>query len=401
MDHTKRFMELLNNPDKKMKVIHVAGTNGKGSTCAYMNQILYECGYKVGMFTSPHLEQMTERIRIQNENVSEVTFVDAFEKVRKVIVDLEQEGKSHPTFFEFLFGMAMVAFVDAGVEYAILETGLGGRLDATNCIEKPIVTVLTSIGLDHQAYLGDTVASIAAEKAGIIKQGVPVIYEGNQLDVCRVIEERARTVQAPCRKIADSAYEITKITEKDIDFCLVDDYDKHTTWKIKNHGKFQVMNASLAITALKEVLKDNFDIWSHALYHTQWAGRMEEIQEGIYVDGAHNIPAIQAVVKDMQELDVVLFSAVSDKSYGEMIQILTNEIKTRAYVVTRIDDKRGISAETLAEIFKLYTQTPIYIEENIEDAWNIANALKEKDGKMLCLGSLYLIGMIKKLVIKE
>ncbi len=403
MDHTKRFMELLGNPDKKMKIIHVAGTNGKGSTCAYINAMLCASGCRVGMFTSPHLEYMTERIRIQNQEVTRSEFIQIYQRVMAAVAQLEAEGLPHPTFFEFLFGMAMTAFAEAKVEYAILETGLGGRLDATNCIEKPVATVITSIGLDHQAYLGDTIEDIAKEKAGIIKENVPVIYDGSNELVSRIIEARAMVLKASCRKIADCAYEIKEINEKDIAFYLSDVYDRHTMWKIKNRGKFQVRNAALAIEAMFAIMEEtpNSVVWSEALYHTNWAGRMEEIRDGIFVDGAHNVAAIEAITEDIDALDVVLFAAVSDKNYEDMIQILVENVEVEAYVITDIDDARGVSAYELAAIFERHTTKPVHVRAHLEEAWGMAISLKKQKGKMLCIGSLYLVGMIKKLQVKE
>ena len=160
-----------------MKVIHVAGTNGKGSVCAYLNSVLQTAGYSVGMFTSPHLESINERFQINGKNVENEQLVHAFERVQRAATVMRREGMPHPTFFEFLFAMAMVLFEENHVEYAVLETGLGGRLDATNVIKKPAVTVITSVSLDHTEWLGGTIEEIAAEKAGIIKAGVPVVYD--------------------------------------------------------------------------------------------------------------------------------------------------------------------------------------------------------------------------------
>ncbi len=159
-----------------MKVIHVAGTNGKGSVCAYLDAMLRTEGKKVGLFTSPHLIKLNERIVINGEECSDGQFLSVFEQVMDVVRVMEADGLFHPTFFEFLFGMAVTAFAKAGVEYAILETGLGGRLDATNAIEHPVCSVITSIGWDHMAILGNSLEEIAAEKAGILKKGTPANF---------------------------------------------------------------------------------------------------------------------------------------------------------------------------------------------------------------------------------
>lgn len=399
MNHTQRFMELLGNPDKNIKIIHVAGTNGKGSTCAYMNAILISEGEKVGMFTSPHLIEMTERIQINGQEISKEKFVDAFQLVIKAVKQLEEENLPHPTFFEFLLGMAMTTFALEKATYAILETGLGGRLDATNVFNHPQATVITSIGLDHEAYLGDTIEQIAGEKAGIIKHKIPVIYDGHQEKVAVVIEKKAYEMETKCKKISDSAFEIIEKTDKYIAFYLKDAYDKTITWKIKNRGTFQVTNAVLGLTTLMKIRgrEDcHLQLWKEAIENVKWAGRMEEISKGIFLDGAHNVAALEAVAEDMKQVDVLLFSAVSDKNYEEMIKVLTARIKSNAYIVTAIDDSRGVATNELVQLISKEVAEPVYCVETVEEAWNLLKKLKPNDGKALCLGSLYLVGMVKK-----
>ena len=161
LDHTKECLRRLGNPQDKFKVIHVAGTNGKGSTCAFLTSILREAGYSCGLFTSPHLVEINERFQINEVNIDNDTFLKAFEKVKALADELVAEGSYHPTYFEMLFLMGMVIFAEAGVDYVTLETGLGGRMDATTAVENPVACVITSISLDHMQYLGDTVAKIA------------------------------------------------------------------------------------------------------------------------------------------------------------------------------------------------------------------------------------------------
>ncbi len=399
MNHTKRFMELLGNPDKNIKIIHVAGTNGKGSTCAYLSAMLCSTGEKVGLFTSPHLEEMTERICINGQQVEQKCFVETFHSVMEVVKQLESEQLPHPTFFEFLFGMAMKTFAMEQVDYAVLETGLGGRLDATNVFENPVATIITSIGLDHEAYLGNTIEEIASEKAGIIKKNTPVIYDGSNEVVAEVIEKKAMEQEVKCIKISNSAFEILEKTEKDIAFYLKDAYDKSITWKIKNRGSYQVSNGCLALMTLMTICEnwtEHYSKWKQALYEVVWAGRMEEIEKNIFIDGAHNVAAIEAIAGDISQVDVLLFSAVSDKNYREMIKVLTANIQSEFYVVTRIDDSRGVSAEELEAIFAKQVTQPIYVAKTVEEAWKLLKEKKSEEGKALCLGSLYLVGMLKK-----
>ena len=189
--HTKTLLGLLGDPQEAAKVIHVAGTNGKGSVCAYLDAMLRSEGKRTGLFTSPHLVKMNERIVIDGSPISDDAFVFVFEKTLSCVRQMEKQGLAHPTFFEFLFAMACTAFADAGVEYAVLETGMGGRLDATNTVERPLACVITSIGMDHMEYLGNTPAEIAGEKAGIIKPGVPVFFSETSEESDSVIEKTA------------------------------------------------------------------------------------------------------------------------------------------------------------------------------------------------------------------
>ena len=192
LEHTKECLRRLGNPQDSFRVIHVAGTNGKGSTCAFLTSILREAGYSCGLFTSPHLVVINERFQINEQNIDDASFLRAFEKVKALSEELVAEGNYHPTYFEMLFLMGMVIFQEAGVDYVILETGLGGRMDATTSVENPLACVITSISFDHMQYLGNTIEAIAGEKAGIIVPGVPVIYDGND-------ERAARCYPDPCR----------------------------------------------------------------------------------------------------------------------------------------------------------------------------------------------------------
>ena len=179
LEHTRMLMERLGNPSTGRKIIHVAGTNGKGSVCSYLDSMLRCGGKSVGLFTSPHLIRINARYIINGQNISDEAFLSAFEKVMEMVRRFVREGGDHPSYFELLFLMGMVIFDEADVEYIVLETGLGGRLDATNVVPHPLACIITSISRDHTEYLGETIPEIAGEKAGIIKPGVPVIYDGH------------------------------------------------------------------------------------------------------------------------------------------------------------------------------------------------------------------------------
>ena len=176
LDHTRQLMGLLGDPGRGRRVIHVAGSNGKGSVCCFLYSMLLAAGKSAALFTSPHLTDIRERFQVNGELVSEQVFFEAFGEVKDASAKLVQKTGRHPTFFEFLFAMGMVIYEKADVEYIVLETGLGGRLDATNSFSSPLLTLITSISLEHTEYLGDTIREIAGEKAGILKPGVPVFF---------------------------------------------------------------------------------------------------------------------------------------------------------------------------------------------------------------------------------
>lgn len=407
LGHTREFLKRLGNPCADRKIIHVAGTNGKGSVCAYMQVMLLAMGKKTGFFTSPHLVVMNERIRIDREQIDNEEFLAVFRQVKEAVDGMAKDGISHPSYFEFLFGMGMLAFERAGVEYVILETGLGGRLDATNAVEHPAVTVITSISLDHTAYLGDTVEKIAAEKAGIIKEGVPVVFDGTDPAAAAVIEEQSRKMHAECRKLGKNAYEIREITWKHIAFSRVSAYDKGVLWTIQGCGTYQMMNVSLALSALEVLVppeKRPYEAWQKAVASLVWEGRMEQIRPGIYLDGAHNPGAMEGfadTLKALGEKDPVLvFSAVSDKEYGKMAQILCRRVRASYYICTRIRDDRGVPAEELAEVFRTCTERPVLICENPKKAVQTARSLSN-GRRIYCLGSLYLVGELRKLLTEE
>lgn len=407
--HTREFMRRLGNPCQGRKVLHVAGTNGKGSVCAYMQAILLFEGKRVGFFTSPHLVKLNERIRINGKDIDDDTFCRIFAKVRQVAEELEKEGLEHPSYFEFLYGMGMLAFEENDAEYIVLETGLGGRLDATNSFEHPFLSVITSIGLDHTEILGDTIEKIAGEKAGIIKKGVPVFFDGSDERSSRVIEETAENVEAPWYKMEKDALKIQEITDKHIAFSILDEYDNNTVWQVASTGIYQVMNAALAIRAMRYTFGEKAEIckWQKVVASVKWQGRMEEVLPGVVFDGAHNLAAIREFTKSIRlqrEVEgeihplIILFSAVADKDYSHMIELLCKESKADVYVIAKVDNKRGAQADTLAALFRKYTDRPVYREDTLADAFTRALNEKGSEGKLYCLGSLYLVGELKELI---
>lgn len=405
LEHTRDFIKRLGNPCHDRKIIHVAGTNGKGSVCAFMQAILLCEEKKVGFFSSPHLVKINERIRVNGVPISDERFIVLFDKVKQAVDQMITEGFEHPSYFEFLYGIGMLAFEESEVEYVILETGLGGRLDATNSFEHPLLTVITSIGLDHMGILGDTVEQIAGEKAGIIKKNVPVVFDGSSKEVADVICQKAKEQGAPCRKIGKDAYEILEITEKQVAFSILNEYDKNTIWTVQGTGVYQAMNAAIAVCAAQELLGKTKEIerWRQAIASVRWPGRMEEVLPGVILDGAHNLPAIERFVESLSwqkktNKRILLFSAVEDKDYEQMIALLCQKSDADMYFVARMETKRGVGQEVMEDIFRRYTDKPVQVQSSVEETFT--QALKEKGecGTLYCLGSLYLVGELKELI---
>ena len=409
LSHTKECLKRLGNPEKKFRVIHVAGTNGKGSTCAFLTSIFLEAGYSCGLFTSPHLVTINERFQINEKNIDDDTFLAAFLKVRALADELVAEGSYHPTYFEMLFLMGMVIFADAGVDYVMLETGLGGRLDATTAVEEPAACVITSISFDHMQYLGNTIREIAGEKAGIIVPGVPVIFDGNDPEAAKVIRDQAEKLGSPWFEVKREDAEIKGITSGGIDFSVKNGYYGNTVFSIPFIARYQVMNASLVLKTV-EVLKQQISIPEDAvkkgLLETRWQGRMETVLPGVIVDGAHNEDGVEKFVETAEHFQkeyplTLLFSAVDDKDYTDMIRTILGRIRFRHVVVTQVGGYRKVPAEELAEIFRREGCPSAQAFEDTEAAFRAALSLKGEDGMLFCVGSLYLVGEIKELLRKE
>lgn len=407
-EHTRELLSRLGNPQEGIKIIHVAGTNGKGSVCAYLNAMLLAGGKKTGLFTSPHLVRINERFQINGEDVSDEQFLDAFLKVEKAAKEYEAEGEGHPSYFETLFLMGMLIFKEAGVEYLVMETGLGGRLDATNVVEKPLACIITSISRDHTEYLGDTLEAIAGEKAGIIKAGVPVIYDASQPGPASVIAAKAKEMGSPAWPMEPSFYEMKTQSREGITFTFAYPGGEKAELVIPYVAKYQMMNASLAFYTM-HILQDVHDIpknvLAEGLSKIKWPCRMEMATPGVIIDGAHNEDGIAQFVSTAgyfaKENEItILFTAVADKHYHEMIGEICEGIHPSHVVATQIDGSRVVPAEVLAEDFRKAGCTDVCAEPEIGAAYEKALG-KKGSGMLFCVGSLYLAGELKAYLAKR
>ena len=375
-EQTRELLSRLGNPQEGIKIIHVAGTNGKGSVCAYLNAMLLAGGKKTGLFTSPHLVRINERFQINGEDVSDEQFLNAFLKVEKAAKEYEAEGEGHPSYFETLFLMGMLIFKEAGV--------------------------------DHTEYLGDTLEAIAGEKAGIIKAGVPVIYDASQPGPASVIAAKAKEMGSPAWPMEPSFYEMKTQSREGITFTFAYPGGEKAELAIPYVAKYQMMNASLAFYTM-HILQDVHDIpknvLAEGLSKIKWPCRMEMAAPGVIIDGAHNEDGIAQFVSTAgyfaKENEItILFTAVADKHYHEMIGEICEGIHPSHVVATQIDGSRVVPAEVLAEDFRKAGCTDVCAEPEIGAAYEKALG-KKGSGMLFCVGSLYLAGELKAYLAKR
>lgn len=418
-EDTRAYLRKLGNPEQNMKIIHVAGTNGKGSVCAYMRCILEEAGYTTVVFTSPHLVDIRERFLINGQMVSKEAFLEAFLKVYNGLewTALEQEKASrqdkadtayHPTFFEYLFFMAMLLFEAADVDFVILETGLGGRLDATNSVSRKELSVITRIGLDHVEYLGNTEEAIAGEKAGIMQAGAPVVFTDTSEAVSGVFCDRAEELGIPAYSVSRNDYAFLNFQNKTIDFSVHTRYYGYVRLSLCTLARYQMENAALAVRAIEVLDKGKSVSEQHIVQGVRkclWQGRMEELLPNVFVDGAHNEDGIRAFLETVKADEctgrrMLLFGVVQDKDFKHMVGKLLDSGLFERMAVTHLHTERSASLESLRDIFEHRNKETDVCAYTLYDSVDTAlgELLEEqKPGDRIYIaGSLYLVGEIKE-----
>lgn len=401
LDNLMAYLEYLGHPERALRVIHVAGTNGKGSVCAFMESILRTAGYKTGLFTSPHLLSINERIRINFCCCENEQMASAYGEVKKL---MDQRGSLHLkmlTYFEVLFLMSLLIFREEQVDYCIMETGLGGRLDAT-VLCNPFLTVITSISLDHVGFLGDTIEKIAREKAGIIKKNIPVVVMKEEESAFKVIQKAADEKKAPLIFVEKENIRNFKKSMNYIDFSIENRYYYKRAVRVFSAAKYQTYNAALAAVAIRSVFPDlPEEFIQRGLMDMRWEGRMEEVVPGVYVDGAHNPGAILEICdsfKDKAKQWKLLFAVCQDKDYHTMVSALS-ALSWHKVVITHFDSARGADARAVAEEFREKSGLEVEEYNNVRDALSHIKASEKEP--VLCLGSLYLAGEIKTIYHRE
>lgn len=398
---------LLGNPHQKLNIIHIAGTNGKGSTAAIISSILQSDGFKVGLYTSPHLVDFTERMKINFQSISEKKVCELLERIKPYIEEVAHtSGYNHPTFFEVITAMAFLYFYEEKVDFLVLEVGLGGRLDATNVCQ-PLISVITKIDYDHMDKLGNSLREIAREKGGIIKSRGIVITSNQYDEAYDEIKKIAGKKNSLFFSIGKEInYEIKKSDIKGSIFNLKGIYNDYKNLYISLLGKHQVDNAAIAVTAIEVLKIRGLNISKKAiregLEKVKWEGRLEIIQYDplLILDGAHNLNGVKIVRQALEEIfsydKIILVLAIfSDKDYKKMIQVISPIADL--IITTKAKNPRATPPQIIAQKAAQYiSQDRIIVTEDIPQAIKCALSNSHKDDLICITGSLYAIGEAKR-----
>lgn len=403
--HTASVLEAIGRPDRSLKIIHVAGTNGKGSVCAFLTNMLMAQGFKVGTFTSPHLIKMNERIKINDVPVSDEKFLNSYLHVKESCKNLGEMN-----YFEYLFAMGMDIFSKENLDYVILEVGLGGRMDGTNAIEKPECSVIVSVSFDHVEILGNTIEEIAYAKAGIIKENCPVVYDSTNPKVAKVVEAEAKKMNAHSTPVDGAYCEIESCVDGKLTFLIKQGIMAGDKVTIPFIAKYQAVNTMIALAVMEQLgylqTKEQRQQVKEGLLKTKWPGRMQQVLPGVFIDGAHNEDGIAKFVETVNTVScngrkLLLFSAVKEKDVDLMARHIGKEADFAKIYLTEIENDRQLGVEILANQLKKYYKGDVVVCPGIEHAFDEILSEKKPDDYVFIAGSLYLAGSIMELIEKR
>jgi len=406
LERIEFLLEKVGNPERKLKVVHVGGTNGKGSTVAMITSILQSAGFKVGMYTSPHLSSYTERIVVNNQKISEEDIIRLFTEFKPIIDEMIAKG-NQPTFPEVTTAMAFKHFFDRGVDYAVIEVGIGGRLDATNVVN-PFVTVITNIGLEHTDILGNSIEEIAREKAGIIKEGVPLITATEEEKAFSVFKKICEEKNCEIFRVnKDAKYERKGFDLDGQKFDVNIFGEELKDLFIPLLGEYQVVNASTAVAAVK-LLKEKIDGGEirEGLKNVKWPGRLEVVQKEplVVLDCAKDPLAMRKLVdsvkKDFRYRKLTAVVSISkDKKIGLMIQRLAEVVDEFVFAKHKVQN-RAVDIEILEKEAEKYSKSSITIED-VREAVRKTIDSSEKEDMVLVTGSIFTVAEAREIWFKE
>jgi dihydrofolate synthase/folylpolyglutamate synthase len=400
------LLERLGRPDRAYPCVHIAGTNGKGSTAAFLEKILRDASFRTGLNTSPHLERINERIRISGEEIADERFAEIFTRVHAVIEELLAEGKlrAHPTYFECVTALAFEAFAREHVDFAVIEVGLGGRLDATNVVS-PLVSIVTRIDFDHENFLGHSLREIAGEKAGILKPQVPAVFAAQLPEAREVLLERAKELRCPVVETGEVFSVENEAMESGLARATAVEIASGKTFSLEPRlaGRFQLQNALNAVAAARILQNRTYRITDEnietGIATTEWPGRLERLQTrpDVYLDGAHNPGAAKELARFLEENFVgrrvyLIFGAMRDKAVDEVTGMLFP--RAQEVIFTQPRTPRAVSARQLAEMAGDHAKKFAVIED-AEHALESALSKAGPEDAIFITGSLYLVGEMR------
>lgn len=397
LERTEELCKMLGNPEKSLKFVHVAGTNGKGSFSSMLASVLKEAGYKVGLYTSPYITKFNERMAINGKPISNKELCEITEAVKECADKMTDK----PTEFELVTAIAFTYFAKNKCDVVVLECGLGGRLDSTNVITTPVLSVITGISLDHTGILGDTVEKIAYEKAGIIKENVPVLWCGENKAAKEVILNKAKEKNAPVYFPSHDEIIIKRAT---FDGTILD-YKSFRNVEIKLLGAYQPINCSNVLEAVSVLCMNGYYITQphviDGLKKAEWHARFERISDTplVIFDGAHNPEGVEATVESIKSYfgsakAYALTGVMADKDYSYMASRIS-EIADKVFCITP-DNPRALDAQKYAEVFKALGKEAVAFKTVKEAAECAISSAKASGKPLVCLGSLYMYGEIVK-----
>jgi dihydrofolate synthase/folylpolyglutamate synthase len=406
LENISTLADRLGRPQRAYPSAHIAGTNGKGSTAAFLESILRCAGFRTGLNTSPHLERINERIRINGREISDDSFAETFTRIHDLIEELLADGKlrAHPTYFECVTAMAFEYFARRRVEFGVFEVGLGGRLDATNILQ-PVISIITRIDFDHENFLGHSLREIASEKAGILKLGIPVVLAGQHPEAREVILARAKQLDCSAIEPARLFHAYEESFAGGFIRARVTETASGTMFNLAPSlpGRFQLHNALNALAAARFLQNRGFRISNDAITqgiaNTVWPGRLEKLQSNpdIYLDGAHNPSAARELATFLEQNFAgrriwLVYAALRDKAVDEVAGLLFPRAVEVIFTAPRTS--RSISAAQLAEIAGHYAPHFSVIPD-AEKAFDYALAKAAPEDAVFITGSLYLIGQLR------
>lgn len=413
LDRMRRLLELMGNPHEKIPVVHVAGTKGKGSTCSMIASMLTASGYSCGLYISPHINDFEERFSVNGQSPSKQQLVDLVNRLMPIIAYMDNlPGRMQPTYFELATALAWQWFVDNRVDIAVLEVGLGGRLDSTNLC-RPLVTIITNVSRDHTHVLGSTVHQIAYEKAGIIKTGVPVISGVDHIDALSMVEKTCAERAAPL-KLLGREFKVTNRTVDQIGQVEIDVAVHDSTFQkmpIILRGPHQSQNAALALAAMSELRLQGWKLEDNnlrkGLLQVAWPARVEVISRNptVIVDAAHNWESARALIAALDEeptyrKKILIFAATKDKDISGILRQLLPAFDT--VILTRyVENPRGVSIADLHSLVEAITTEPVHLTDEPQSAWLLAKKLAGTDDLIVVTGSFFLIAELRPLIARS